>query len=147
MTSRRNQFHFTETIYLCLRSLRGPCIVTADSWANSPKGGDAKPPVYGDVSAYDSGVAGPNVSALRSRGSRATCRSDTSTDPTQHLASLPLWRYCIPVQGTWTRQDRIRFSATIRASRVMPSAVSPVGVGRHRQALGSVRLLTFNMTV
>src|SRR5215469_1240208 len=81
MTSRRNQFHFTETIYLCLRSLRGPCIVTADFWANSPKGGDAKPPVYGDVSAYDSGVAGPNVSALRSRGSRASFRSDTSTDP------------------------------------------------------------------
>src|SRR5215831_4396894 len=47
MTSRRNQFHFTETLYLCLRSLRGACIVTADSWANSPKGGDAKPPVYG----------------------------------------------------------------------------------------------------
>src|SRR5215472_9151658 len=88
MTARRNQFHFTETIYLCLRSLRGACIVTADFWANSPKGGDAKPPVYGDVSAYDSGVAGPNVSALRSRGSRAACRSDAWTEPDPAVPGL-----------------------------------------------------------
>jgi len=39
--------------------------------ANSPKGEDAKPPVYGTLSTYDSGVAGSNVNALSRARSRA----------------------------------------------------------------------------
>src|SRR5207253_10733105 len=56
---------------LCLLALAaGAMHSTRDSRANSPKGGDAKPPVYGRR-AYDSGVAGSNVNALRSHS--ATC--------------------------------------------------------------------------
>src|SRR5215472_8276692 len=85
MTSRRNQFHFTETLYLCLRSLRGACIVIADSWANSPKGGDAKPPVYGT---YVPTTAGLPVRTLAhsDRAGHASLASDASTDHTPRSA-------------------------------------------------------------
>src|SRR3954452_24470646 len=53
-------FRFTDYSCRCLRSFLPLCIVARVSRANSPKGGDAKPPVYGQ-SAYDSGVAGVNV--------------------------------------------------------------------------------------
>src|SRR5215469_1290512 len=93
MTSRRNQFHFTETLYLCLRSLRGACIVIADSWANSPEGGDAKPPVYGTSVPT---IAGLPVRTLAhsDRAGHASLPSDATTDliPRSSWPSLPLPR-------------------------------------------------------
>ena len=73
MTSKRNQFHFTETIYLCLRSLRGACIVITDSLGKLTERWGRKASGLRDISVYDSGVAGPNVSALRSRRSLRDC--------------------------------------------------------------------------
>src|SRR5215469_5092349 len=135
MTSRRNQFHFTETIYLCLRSLRGACIVIADSWANSPKGGDAKPPVYGT---YVPTTAGLPVRTLAhsDRAGHASLASDASTDliPRYSWPSLRLLQALPLHEGTWTTRDRIRFFATPRAPRVMLPALRAVRVGCRRQA-------------
>jgi hypothetical protein len=80
MTSNRNQFHFTETIYLCLRSLRGDCIVTADFWANSPKGGDAKPPVYGTQVPMTAGLPGRTLTHSDRAGHARFAESVASTD-------------------------------------------------------------------
>src|SRR5215472_6877950 len=147
MTRIRNQFHFTETIYLCLRSLRGACIVTADSWANSPKGGDAKPPVYGTCVPTTAGLPVRTLAHSDRAGHAPLAGVMSGPNPIpRYLASLPLWRHCIPVQGTWTKQNRFRFSATSRSARVMLSALSPAGVGCPRQARGSVRFLTSDMT-
>src|ERR1700751_1294436 len=81
MTRKRNQFHFTETLYLCLRSLRGDCIVTADSWANSPKGGDAKPPVYGTHVPMTAGLPVRTLTHSACAGHAQLRGSDAPTDP------------------------------------------------------------------
>src|SRR5215472_1196441 len=91
MTRIRNQFHFTETIYLCLRSLRGDCIVAADSWANSPKGGDAKPPVYGTCVPMTAGLPVRTLTHSDHAGHATLARSDTSTayPPPQPALHIP----------------------------------------------------------
>src|SRR5215472_13006163 len=93
MTSRRNQFHFTETLYLCWRSLRGACIVIADSWANSPKGGDAKRPVYGTELPTTAGWPVRTL-AHSERAGHSSLASDASTDHISRCTwpSLPLPR-------------------------------------------------------
>ena len=64
--SARMYFRFTDCHSACLHSLRPLCIVARVCRANSPKGGDAKPPVYGHE-------------CLRQRGCRHERRDDSPT--------------------------------------------------------------------
>jgi hypothetical protein len=101
MTSSRNQFHFTETLYLCLRSLRGDCIVAADSWANSPKGGDAKPPVYGTYVPMTAGLPVRTLTHSDCAGHAQLLGSDAPTDPSRAApgARLPSAKVLRPHAG------------------------------------------------
>src|SRR5262252_6789608 len=104
MTIRRNQFHFTETLYLCLRSQRGACIVIADSLGKLTERWGRKASGLRDARAYDSGVAGSNVSAPAIGKRRSTDRSSAiSTSPSRSSAEV-----FVPVQDAWTGRNRIR---------------------------------------
>src|ERR1700741_847944 len=105
IASARNQFHFTETIYLCLRSLRGLCIVARDSWANSPKGGDAKPPVYGTWVPMTAGLPARTLTPSGSPGHAA--RPDVYFGrPISAVSGNPPFEAPVPWDA-WTRRNRI----------------------------------------